>query len=107
MAKGSGISGRSRSAGTGQCINRSEPQCWCMIGKPGGRVLTERGSTTSLGSPLTRSDSALTDGYAQLVPTAAPNNPPLATPLVIVDSPKGNRRRQRSGTEVWKYSPPG
>ena len=62
--RGSGISGHSRSAGTGQCINRSEPQFWYMIGKPDGRVLTERRSTPSIGSRLTLSDSALAGGRA-------------------------------------------
>src|SRR5918997_551711 len=63
--RGSGISGRSSSAGTGQCINRSEPQFWCMIGDPDGRVLTERRSTPSIGSRLTSSDSALAGGGAE------------------------------------------
>mgnify|MGYP003295943056 CR=1 FL=1 len=91
--RGSGISGRSRSAGTGQCINRSEPQCWCMIGKPDGRVLTERRSTPSIGSRLTLSDSALAGGRAQVAAKVA---------LKVAE-----RRRRRSGTKVWKYGPPG
>jgi phage tail-like protein len=33
-------------------MNRSEPQCWRMIGKPGGRVLNVRRSTIPMGSPL-------------------------------------------------------
>jgi hypothetical protein len=91
--KGSGISGRSKSAGTGQCINRSEPQCWCMIGKPDGRVLTERRSTPLIGSRLTLSDSALVGGRAQVAAKVA---------LKVAE-----RRRRRSGVEVWEYGSPG
>src|SRR3712207_5172374 len=52
MTNGSGISGRSDSAGMGQCINSSLPQDWYMIGQPGGRVRTDRRSTSSIHSPF-------------------------------------------------------
>jgi len=49
MVKGSGISGRSVSAGAGQCRNSSLPQVWYMIGHPGGRARIDKRSMSSAG----------------------------------------------------------
>src|SRR4028118_2215089 len=42
ITRGSGISGRSDSAERGQCRKSSWPQCWYMMGQPGGRARTAR-----------------------------------------------------------------
>ena len=86
-------SGWSRSTGTGQCMNSSEPQCWSMIGKPGGRVLTERCRQHRSALLSHPPNSALADRRAQLVAKAVPK---------VVE----RKRRWRSGAEVWKYGPP-
>src|SRR5215208_1786562 len=67
MAKGSGINGRSDSAGTGQCINSSLPHDWYITGQPGGRVRTDRRSRSPTCPLSIPSDSLSASTRTQLV----------------------------------------